>query len=213
MPQEKGKLRVHGQGEIEVELIAAYLNDLKHAYDSVLVFESVISGLKRASREFPFPWYPLGMHIGWPLGPRRAVRYVRDWPPTVEEISSLVPHSEQLVLSAVQLSSPGFWEFLGKLNALEVIRQYLNDRHERRKDREYRESAERRRLTLENLSLENRVLSERVRLAKELGASDQDLAPLLNELVYKPLTALDHHQDNGVIEYAEVPQGQEKRER
>lgn len=206
MPQEKGKLRVHGQGEVEVELITEYLGDLKHAYDSVLVFESVIAGLIRASREIPFPWHPLGMHIGWPLGPRRAVRYVRDWPPTAEEISSLVPHSEQLVLFAVQLSSPGFWEFLGKLNPLEVIRQYLNDRHERRKDREYRESAERRRLTLENLSLENRVLSERMRLAKELGASDQDLAPLLNELVYKPLTALDHHQDKGVIEYAEAPQ-------
>ena len=183
MPQEKGKLRVYGHGAIEVELIAAYLSDITHAYDSLLVFESVISSLKRASREFPFPWYPLGMYIGWPLGPRRAVRYVRDWPPTAEEISSLVLRSEQIVLSSVQLSSPGFWEFLGKLNALEVIRQYLNDRHERRKDREYRESAERRRLTLENLSLQNRVLSERLRLAKELGASDQDLAPLLNELV------------------------------
>jgi len=213
MPQQQGKIRVHGQGEVEVELISAYLVGLKRAYDSVLVFESVIDGLKRASREFPFPWHPLGMHYGWPLGPRRAVRYVRDWPPTVEEISSLVPHSEQLVLSAVQLSSPGFWEFLGKANPLEVIRQYLNDRHERRKDREYRESAEKRRLTLENLSLENKVISERVRIAKELGASDRDLAPLLNELVYKPLTALDRYQDNGVIEYAEIPQNQDKRER
>ena len=31
--------------------------------------------------------------------------------------------------------SPGFWEFLGSLNPLEVIRRYLNDRHERAKDR------------------------------------------------------------------------------
>jgi hypothetical protein len=79
MPQQQGKILVHGQGEVEVELISAYLVGLKHAYDSVLVFESVIDGLKRASREFP--WHPLGMHYGWPLGPRRAVRYVRDWPP------------------------------------------------------------------------------------------------------------------------------------
>ena len=146
----------------------------------------------------------------WPLVPRRAVRYVRDWPPTKEEISSLVPHSEQLILSSVKLNSPGFWEFFGKINPLEVIRQYLNDRHERRKDREYRESAESRRLQLENLKLENEVLSERIDIAMKLGATERDLAPIINQLVYKPLSALDQHQDNGVIEYAEVKDDKER---
>src|SRR3989304_10527126 len=94
MSQQKGRIRVHGHGEVEVEFISVYLADLKHAYDSVLVFESVIDGIERASHEFPFPLHLLCMHYGWPLGQRRAVRYVRDWPPTVEEISSLVPHSE-----------------------------------------------------------------------------------------------------------------------
>ena len=64
-------------------------------------------------------------------------------------------------------------------------------------------SAEQRRLTLENLSLETRVISERVRLAKEIGATDRDLAPLLNELIYKPVVALDRYQDKNVIENAE----------
>jgi hypothetical protein len=204
MPQRQGKIRIHGYGEIEVKLVEEYLADLRHAYDSLLVFESVMDGFERVSREFPFPFYPIGLMYGWPLGSRRAVRYVRDWPPTVDEVSSLVPHSEQLVLSAVKLSSPGFWEFLGKLNPLEVMRQYLNDRHERRKDREYRESAEERRLRLENLKLENEVISGRIRIAKELGATDRDLAPLLNELVNKPLLSLDRHQDKDVIENAEM---------
>lgn len=104
----------------------------------------------------------------------------------------------------MRLGSPGSWEFLGKLNPLEVLRQYLNDRHERRKDREYRELAEERRLLLENLSLENKVVSERVKIAKELGATDHDLAPLLNTLVYRPLMALDRHQDHDVISIAEI---------
>ena len=112
---------------------------------------------------------------------------------------------KQLVLSAVRLSSPSFWEFLGTLNPLEVVRKYLNDRHERRKDREYRDTAEQRRLTLENLALENKVISDRVKLAKQLGATNRDLAPLLNELVYQPLTRLDRSQDRGVITYAELP--------
>jgi hypothetical protein len=53
--------------------------------------------------------------------------------------------------------------------------------------------------------LENNVLSERIRMAKELGATDRDLAPLLNELVFKPLTTLDRYQDKGVIGPAEIP--------
>jgi hypothetical protein len=133
---------------------------------------------------------------------------LRNWPPSPEEIASLVPNRDRLVIAEVDLHSPGFWNFLGNLNPLEVIRQYINDRHERRKDKSYRESAEARKLELENLKLENEVLRERIKIAKELGATEQDLAPLLNELVFRPLRALDRHQDRGVIERAEIS-GQE----
>jgi hypothetical protein len=205
MPQE-GRLRIHGQGEIEVERVTRYLSDLKYAYDSIVVFEAVIDGMERAVRDFPYPFsrYLTGFFPGWPLTTRRAVQPVRDWPPSTQEIASLVPVSEELVMSAVKLASPGFWEFVGKLNPLEVLRQYLNDRHERRKDRDYRESAEKRRMRLENLSLENKVISERIKMAKEWGATDRDLAPLINALVYRPLTTLDSHQDHNVIENAEL---------
>jgi hypothetical protein len=201
---EQARLKVYGQGDVEVELATTYLGDLKHAYDSVLVFEATIDRMYRATRYFSFPWDPSGLDFGWPLASRRGMRRTREWPPTSEEVASLVPVTEQLILTAVTLTSPGFWEFLGTLNPLEVLRQYLNDRHERRKDREYRESAERRRLMLDNLSLENKVISERVRLAREIGATARDLAPLLNELVYKPLVALDRYQDKGVVENSEI---------
>jgi hypothetical protein len=55
------------------------------------------------------------------------------------------------------------------------------------------------------------IISERVRLAKEIGATDRDLAPLLNELIYKPLVALDRYQDKGVIEHAEIPSDRDRR--
>jgi hypothetical protein len=206
---EQARLRVYGQGDVEVELVAAYLTELKHAYDSVLLFEATIDGMRRAALDFPFPRYPFGFDFGWPM-PRRAVRRSRDWPPTAEEVASFVPRAEQLIIAAVSLTSPGFWEFLGTLNPLDVLRKYLSDRHERRKDHEYRESAERRRLELENLSLESRVIAERVRLAKEIGATDRDLAPLLNELIYKPLVALDRYQEKGVIEHAEIPSDRDR---
>jgi DNA-directed RNA polymerase specialized sigma subunit len=80
----------------------------------------------------------------------------------------------------------------------------LNDRHTRRQDREYREDAERRRLALENLSRENQVLAERIRIAKEIGATERDLTRLLDNFVFKPLLSLDHHQDSGVIGATEL---------
>jgi hypothetical protein len=193
---EQARLRVHGQGSVEVELVTAFLTDLKHAYDSVLLFEATTGGMRRGVPQFPFSFNLFGWDSGW--------LHAGYWPPKAEGVASRVPRSEELILSAVSLTSPGFWEFLGTINPLEILRKYLNDRHERRKDHEYRESAEQRRLALENLSLENRVIAERVRIAKEIGATDRDLAPLLNELIYRPLVALDRYQDKGVIENAEI---------
>jgi hypothetical protein len=164
------------------------------------VFERMIESMQAAAQRFDpfFPRAPFASKLTWAWPPYLS------WPPTPQAIASLVPASEQLVLAAVELSSPGAWEFLGSLNPLEVIRKSVNDAHERRKDREYRESAERRRLDLENIQAENEALAGRIRIAKELGATDADLAPLLNELVRKPLADLRIRQDQGVIEDAEL---------
>jgi hypothetical protein len=195
-----GRLRVRGHGDAEVELVAGYLTDLTRAYGSLVVFELVMARMERAARYYPAPpWALFFTSTGTLVWPHDV-----SWPPTPEAVTSLVPYSQRLVLTGVELHSPGAWEFLGSLNPLEVIRKYLNDRHERRKDREYRESAEKRRSHLENLKLEDEVFEGRIRIAKELGATDDDLAPLLNEFVNKPLAALDAYQDKGLIEDAEI---------
>lgn len=190
---EQARLRIYGEGRIEVKLATAFLDDLRLTYDALTVF---ISETERRRREWrDFPPYPF-------LNPRFG-RF--SWEaPNPERLSSFVPRSQHLVLNSVQLNSPGFWEFLGSLNPLEVTRQYLNDRHERRKDRKYRETAEQRRMALENLGRENAVLKERIEIMRGLGATNSDLAPLLNDLVYKPLTALDRYQDVQVIDSAEL---------
>jgi hypothetical protein len=200
------RLKIYGQGNVEVEFVTAYLADLAHAYNSVFALQVALDGMNRAANEWPFGWR-LGVYAVWPLPSNRGKLRLRDWPPTADEAASMVPLSEQLILLSVRLESPGFWEFAGSLNPLEVVRRYLNDRHERRKDREYRESAEQRRLSLENLALESRVISDRVRLAKELGAKDSDLAPILKNFLYRPLVALDPHQDRGLVDNAELSEG------
>jgi len=79
MPTQ-GILRVHGQGEVEVELVIAYLADLKHAYNSIILFESIIDGLERASRDFHSPRYPFGLYMEWPVARRRGFGHIREWP-------------------------------------------------------------------------------------------------------------------------------------
>lgn len=209
MPED-ARLIIHGEGEVEVDRVIAFLTDFRNAYNSIIAFETVMDALRRAERYYPFPFpVPLPLSLGLnayfvPRSRGTGLQIVGDWPPAPDRIAELVPLSEHLILDAVNIASPGAWEMLGSLNPLEVLRKYLNDRHERRKDRDYRESAEERRLRLENARLQIAVIADGVRLAKEMGATDRDLAPLLNALVNTPLLALDKHQDQGLISSADI---------
>ncbi len=60
---------------------------------------------------------------------------------------------------------------------------WLRDRHERRKDRAYREPAEARRLNLENDAQELANHRQRLELAREFGAPEDVMASLARSLV------------------------------
>jgi hypothetical protein len=199
---ETGRLIVNGEGGVEVEHVVEFLSDLRNAYNSILAFDIITSQLS----DWPFPYEPLTDNPVFTLRRRgrRGVQVVGDWPINGEQVATLVPLGERLVLSAVEIASPGLWEFLGSLSMLEVLRRYLADRHERRKDRAYRETAEERRLFLENLQREDALISGRLRTLRENGATERQLAPLLNGLLNRPLTALDKHQDRGLIGDAKI---------
>jgi hypothetical protein len=207
---ESARLIIHGAGEVEVDQVIAFLTDLRNAYNSIIAFEAVMDALRRAERYYPFP-FPAPLPLSFGLNAyivrrsrRAGLQLVGEWPPTPESITELVPLNERLVLDAVNIASPGAWEVLGSLNPLETLRKYLNDRHERRKDRDYREKAEEKRLRLENARLQMGAIADGVKLAREVGATDRDFAPLLNALINNPLLALDKHQDQGLIGSAEV---------
>jgi len=152
-----------------------------HAYDCVTTFIAIIDDAFVALRpELPFDL----------IRPRHA--------------ASFVAPTNGLLLQRAAFQSPGAWEFLGKLNPLEVLRQYLNDRHEHRKDREYRESEERKRLALENELLKNKVIAERLQLARELGVPETNLTYAANKLLLEPLRQLGTDQDKGVVGTADI---------
>jgi hypothetical protein len=132
MPK-RAHLRAYGHGGVEVELAADCLTDLKRTYDSILFFEASIDGMRRFARDLPFALYPFGPDFRRLPGSRRRGLGGQYWPPTAQEIASFVPRAEQLILASVSINSPGYWDFIGALNPLEVLRKYLNDRHERQK--------------------------------------------------------------------------------
>jgi len=180
MPDERSvRLKLDAPRSGTVAETAEYLTSLESCYRHLAVFhawaDEVEEGEWRHWFPFPVPWYPAIL------------------PDVIGE--SEVP----LRVSAVQLQSPGFWEFLGSLNPLETLRKYLGDRHERRKDRQWRESLEAEKLRLENEQLRTQVVGARVELLRKAGVPRSIIRRALVAHVVLPLETLDRFQDSGLI--------------
>jgi len=67
---------------------------------------------------------------------------------------------------------------MASLNPFESLRKYLIFRHKRDQDRRYREAAEARKLELENEASELVLIEKRAKIAKQLGATKEDLQTL-----------------------------------
>jgi len=190
--REQGRLRIESDGGWPVSDTIEFLHAFKAAYENILIFEMLLEGF--AAPRLSVPRTPIlnnrGLNLStalWELPDEALARFLRP--------------DDQLILQRVELSSPGFWEFAGALNPLEVLRMYLNDRHRRRQDRTYREAHERHRLALENILLENQVFRERMRMAEEYGLSDQDMTQLLNRFVYEPIQQIDIIDARGMVSF------------
>jgi hypothetical protein len=184
-------LRVLSSGGIAVSDARCLLDAFQSAYEGVASLEMMLeSGANDLVGEM------------WKTS---RVAFGQSSDPLGDQSLMLLP-SERLVLAAVELHSPGFWDFVGKVNPLRILLEYLRDRHERRKDKDYRNSAEAEKLRLENerRHLENQqlameVLQRHITLARGLGISRRDLVPLVNARVLAPLDRLAQLQDSGLI--------------
>lgn len=112
--------------------------------------------------------------------------------------------STNLIVREVHLSSPGFWSFLGALNPLEALRNFLNDRHERQKDRKYRELAEASKLELENRLLEVSYLDKILNLTPYRDLPPEKLNQIVEPFIRKSLLTLGEYQDRRLLGKAHV---------
>jgi hypothetical protein len=139
MPDELGSLRIIGERGGTITEITEFLSDLEKAYIAIYTFDQSWLPRRLSRRLPPEIWIELGYPL-WAKGDARQAPMSAD----------AVPPYARLVLEHVRIESPGFWEVVASLNPLQQIREYLNDRHRRRQDRDFREAAERERLLLEN---------------------------------------------------------------
>jgi hypothetical protein len=106
-----------------------------------------------------------------------------------------------LVLLRVRFESPGFWEILGSLNPLEQIRKYINERHERKKDRDYRNAMEKQRLAFQNAKMHADIVAQQVEVLRKAGFSKPEIRQLFLRHEHNPLKALgDAAEKIGVID-------------
>lgn len=195
-----GSIRIFTRRGGTVREISGLLHDIEDAYNKIFIFSLFVDFL--ADRE--------AFLIIW----RRYEFAPLFWTSFVGfpkfEFSEIMLPEHKLEIKKIQIESPGFWEFLGALNPLQQIREYLNDRHKRRQDREYREQAERERLALENELIlrqiwekENSIFREKINMLREIGFSDEQIRRFIWNSVSRPLIELSKHQDSGLIENAD----------
>jgi hypothetical protein len=200
MPSEMTRLRLNSHGGIAVEDARDILLSFEQAYNSISRFDSFVAAVQQIDQYIPLPRQnKLVSLFGYELLGYPGSQYF------IDPFFDAVP----LELSAVQLASPGFWEFVGALSPLETIRDYVNDRHERIKDKEWRDDILHRKAEHENTILENQAVRERIDILRSLGYTDDEIRSLTSQQIVLPLRGLGKLQDRHLIEDATVALAEE----
>ena len=190
---ERSVLRIRALRGGEVEELCRFLTDLNTAYAALYGLRQTRKLGRRLSRMFPEEFLALGFGS--------ALQQVNE-PLTNEFIAP----DFRLVLSQVEIHSPGIWEFLGQINPLQQIREYLKDRHERTKDRKWREKEEQEKFRLENEWLRQQIrldafglMRDEIEFMDVHGFDESQLQQILWQKIGVPLARLGKHQDTGLI--------------
>jgi hypothetical protein len=197
---KRGILLVEVSRGGSVDETLQFLIDLRNAYENLYALDLKIDDARKKVE--PSTQLPSDIRRGRPpaLSPNRRVRDV-------------VLPNERLAIGKIEVGSPGFWEFLGALSPIVQLREFAKDRHERRKDKEWREAQERREMVLENekrerdvqkldlqnIQLRDSILSDQIKVLLSLGYTEEQIRRLLNAHYFGPLSHLEHHFDSGLI--------------
>ena len=224
MVTEITSLRIKAEKLGTVSEVVALLTDLETAYNSIYAFDFLVDTLsidrerkqKQVNERFYSSqknWEKFSYHRDFPFDPlfyemlfeEYAFIRQKDALPNLLELQSkidiakIVLPSDRLFISKVNVQSPGFWEVCGSLNPLNQIREYIKDRHERKKDDQYRSRQEEEIGELEIEKRRNEIINQKIDTLQRLGCSEAEIRQLVTAMVFEPLDRLGRHQDNGQI--------------
>lgn len=224
MATENSTIRIKAERLGTVKEVRRLLKDFDNAYNSIYAFNFLVDSLlndserngkllddkfhdlrkywKEFYRQKDFPYEPFFFDIFWDKHLRRfnGERVNLLELQSKLEIKKIVLPSDSLIINKVNIQSPGFWEFLGSLNPLQQIREYLNDRHERCKDKKYRSRQEEDLGDLSIMEKQNNIINQRIEILKGLGYSETEIRQLVSSMIIEPLNKLGQQQDKGLIE-------------
>lgn len=207
-PHKIERARIYGDFLGTVKDVIATLETLCQAYYIFLLLDIAINNLESAKKILCLDVSDLSEY-SYVLKKYGGYKYI-------------LPN-EDLVISKINFNSPGFWEVIGALNPLTQIREYINDRHNRKRDKQfwkselYKSALENQKLELENqkLALQNQEYSielslKKIALTKEIysvlqnsGCSEAELRKFTNECV-GTLAKLEHCIDDNRITRVEI---------
>ena len=191
---KRGKMRLNMQRGASVTEFKEFLDDLELAYLAVyeLPNQKTWQNLERRFR-FPLELMDPSFFMQRLIGADR-LHSADVFPP------------DKLEITRISIQSPGWIELLASLNPLQQLREYLTDRHERKKDKEWRWESEKQRAIAELDILRIQAERERTGAIKEFcDLLDQmDIHPdekqrIVWERVGAPLARLARHQDSGLL--------------
>jgi hypothetical protein len=225
MATELTSLKIKAERLGTVSEVTTLLTDLESAYNSIYVFDFIVDSLsydrerklKQVNERFlrlRKYWKEFSIRNDYPFDQfmyemffeEYAFNRPKDNLPNLFElqgkidIDKIILPSDRLIISKVNIQSPGFWEVLGSLNPLQQIREYIKDRHERKKDENYRSRQEEEIGELEIQERKDKLINQRIETLRRLGYSDAEIRQFVTAMVIQPLNRLGNHQDNGQIE-------------
>lgn len=201
--------RIHLGTIVHLRDFAEVLNDLNRAYNAIYLFFDIAGDVEDLASRWGDNWP--GLALPALLRPRRTPAQGRrgraallvettEW----ADPSSYVDPRERLAIRACRIGSPGILDIVGNFNILDTLRRWQQDRHERRKDRDYREQAERDKLWLENELLRDRVIESRIALLEKLNTPKTEINWAVNRLLVDEVAPLQRRLDSGDIQGIET---------
>lgn len=189
------KFKIYGETLGATHDVISLLYALEKNYNSILAYEKVLIN----------EGYRFKLHGNCNTDDLKRFYFDLKKKQNNNNISDLISDNDFLIIDKVNFNSPGFWEVIGNCNPLRQIRKYIEERHERQRDKKYnwemdkmRQEAEIEEIQLHNDMMRLTIIKEMKRQLQSFRIPDEDARDIIEDC-YKSISLLNTHIEAGRI--------------